>query len=77
MGGNEQRRRYAPIKGLRTDCRQVISLLPPRSPTCVLKTHTVGDGVLLPGHAPPRSPDILLSPFVGQVIDLAFRLGGV
>ena len=42
-----------PVERLWTDGGKVIPLLPPRPPTGVLKTHAVGDGVLLAGHAAP------------------------
>ena len=74
---NERRRdtkRDVPVKGFRTDGLKLVPLLPPRPPARVLKTHAVGDGVLLAGHAAPRAPYGLIFPVMGEVVDLAFWL---
>lgn len=60
-----------PVEGLGTDRLELVPLFPPSSPAGVLETGAVGNGVLLPGHVLPGTPDVLLSPLVREVIDLA------
>jgi hypothetical protein len=43
----------SPIKRLRRHRLQFIPLLPPRPPTCILKSNSVCDFVLLAGHVSP------------------------
>lgn len=51
-------------------------MFPPRPPTGVFQSHTVGDRILLPGHTPPRLPDVFFAPFVGEVINLTLGQSG-
>lgn len=53
-----------PIKSLWADRLKFVSLFPPSSPAGVLETRTVSNRVLLPCHAFPRAPDVLLAPLV-------------
>ena len=60
---------YSPVEGLWADGAELVALLVPCAPACVLETDTVGNLVLMASHVPPRHPDILLCPVVRQVVD--------
>ena len=59
-----------PIECFWADRLEFVPLFPPSPPAGVLEAGAVGNRVLLPGHVPPGTPDIFLTPFVGEVIDL-------
>ena len=66
---------YGPIQCLRTDRLELVPLFPPSPPASVLQTGAVGNCVLLPSHALPGAPDVLLAPLVREVVDLTGREG--
>ena len=53
-----------PVESLGANRPKLVPLFPPSSPASVLETGAVGNLVLLPGHAFPRTPDVFLSPLV-------------
>ena len=60
-----------PVESLWADGLELVSLFPPRPPTCILKTSAVCDRVLLAGHAPPGTPNVFFAPFMREIVDLA------
>lgn len=58
-----------PVERLWANGAQLVALLVPCPPACILEADTVSNLVLVPSHVSPRGPNIFLCPIVRQVVD--------
>lgn len=64
---------FEPVQSFWCNSAESVATLPPCAPTSILESDTVRNRVLLAGHIAPRSPDVLLFPFVREIVHLGAR----